>query len=363
MAAWESPEDEAAPSVPQLRKLATLYRRPLAVFYLPRPPQGFQTIRDLRRLPHRAGGRYSPSLRFEMRSAWQRRELTLDLLRDLDEKPPQFFAQASIAENPEKVGTRLREYLGVTAQEQSGWRDKDGRAAFNAWRTRTERLGVLVFQATDLGSEEVSGFALSAEELPVIVVNRKDALTRRTFSLLHEFAHLMLRISGVSDLDFETDRPAEDQRIEVFCNNVAAAALIPGADLLSDQRVANRPARSVQWDDGEIAEIARAFGASREAVLRRLLHFDRTTTEFYGRKRAQYLAEFEGIRARQREALEGREVKRNMPQETVSTFGRPLVRLVLDHYRQELLTLSEVAGYLGIKTKHIPRLEILAGGR
>jgi Zn-dependent peptidase ImmA (M78 family) len=222
---------------------------------------------------------------------------------------------------------------------------------------------VLIFQAIDIDTEEACGFAISSDELPVIVINRKDAVPRRTFSLLHEFAHLMLGVSGVSDLDVEDDRPPEDQRIEVFCNNVAAAALIPRDDLLSDPRVAEKPLAFADWDDNEIADIARGFGASREAVLRRLLRLERTTAEFYGRKRAQYLAEFQANRARQKQQAEAREIKRNMPLETVSNFGRPLVRLVLDHYQQELITLSEVSGFLGIKTKHIPRLEILAGRR
>jgi Zn-dependent peptidase ImmA (M78 family)/transcriptional regulator with XRE-family HTH domain len=335
--AWESPHDEAAPSIPQLRKLAALYRRPLALFYLPQPPEGFQVIQDLRRLPHRGGRRYSPNLRFEMRSALQRREFMLDLLRDLEEKPGTFTAKASLEEDPEKVGTRLRKYLGLEIKDQAGWRDREGRESFNGWRGRMEEVGVLIFQATEVDSEEASGFAVSYDELPIVVVNRKDAVTRRTFSLLHELAHVMLRVSGVSDLDIEDSRPAEEQRIEVFCNNVAAAALIPKDALLADVRVAEKPLGYSDWDDNEIADLARDFGVSREAIVRRLLRFERTTEEFYGRKRAQYLAEFQANRARQKELAEGREITRNMPVETVSNFGRPLVRLVLEHYQQDLI--------------------------
>ena len=56
-------------------------------------------------------------------------------------------------------------------------------------------------------------------------------------------------------------------------------------------------------------------------------------------------------------------MKRNMPQETVSNFGRRLVNMVLDNYHQDRLTLSEVSGYLGLKVKHVPRLEQLSGFR
>lgn len=218
-------------------------------------------------------------------------------------------------------------------------------------------------QATEVETEEACGFAISADELPVVVVNRKDTVTRRTFSLLHEFAHLMLRVSGVSDLDIEDRRPAEEQHIEVFCNNVAAAALMPRDALLKDSRVAEKPDEFAGWQDDEIVGLARRFGASREALLRRLLRLGRTTNEFYSRKRAQYLAEFKAHKVREKKLAEVREIRRNMPLETVSNVGRPLVRLVLAHYEQDLITLSEVSGFLGIKTKHIPRLEVLAGRR
>jgi transcriptional regulator with XRE-family HTH domain len=45
--AWEA--EQEAPSVPQLRKLADAYKRPLIVFYLPEPPKGFDAMRDFRR--------------------------------------------------------------------------------------------------------------------------------------------------------------------------------------------------------------------------------------------------------------------------------------------------------------------------
>jgi len=80
---------------------------------------------------------------------------------------------------------------------------------------------------TRVEADEVSGFAIVEELFPVRAVNHKNTFNRRRFSLLHEFAHLMLRLSGVSDLDVDADRPPEDQRVEVSCTRVAAAALLP----------------------------------------------------------------------------------------------------------------------------------------
>jgi Zn-dependent peptidase ImmA (M78 family) len=359
--AWENEGEPSSPSIPQLRKLAALFKRPLAVFYLPEPPHKFEVMRDLRRLPGAGPRQLTPALQLEIRAASERRELALDLAADLDEEIPKFALRAEITEDPETVGKRIRDALGVTDELQNHWRDADGRTGFNAWRSRIEETGTFVFQTTGIESEEASGFAIFADTSPVISVNRKDALTRRTFSLLHEFAHLMIHVSGVSDLETDAKRPPEDQRIEVFCNQVAAAALMPKESLLAQPGVAEQGSKSEGWTDAQISDLARRFNVSREAILRRLLTFDRTTNAFYTRKRAQYIAEYQAQRARQREQT--KEIKRNMPTETVSHFGKPLVRMLLHNYWQDRITLSAISGYLGLKVKHIPNLAKAAGLR
>jgi Zn-dependent peptidase ImmA (M78 family) len=364
LASWESPDAKLAPSIPQLRKLAALFKRPLAVFYMAEAPTKFDVMRDLRRLPGSGSRQYSPALQLEIRSAVERRELLLELSADLEQEIPKYTLSAQLRDDPEAVGERIRAALGVTDELQARWKDSNGRAGFNAWRSRIEATGTLVFQTTTFPTEEASGFAVSADTSPIISVNRKDALTRRTFSLLHEFAHLMLRVSGVSDLETDARRPPEDQIIEVFCNHVAAAALMPKSALMADARViAQGRRRSENWSDEEIGDLARRFNVSREALVRRLLTFDRTTNDFYVKKRAQYIAEYQASLARQKEKSATSDIKRNMPQETISHLGRPLVRAVLGNYYQERLTLSEVSGYLGLKVKHIRKLEQVAGFR
>jgi transcriptional regulator with XRE-family HTH domain len=178
LAAWENPVDEDAPSIPQLRKVAALFKRPLAVFYLQEVPPRFEVMRDLRRLPGVGARSYSPAVQLEIRAANERRELALELSEDLEQEVPRFTLGATVQEDSEAVGERIRTALGITSALQLQWRDSDGRAGFNAWRSRIEDLGVLVFQTTRFPSEEASGFAIAADTLPVIAVNRKDALTR-----------------------------------------------------------------------------------------------------------------------------------------------------------------------------------------
>ena len=77
LAEWEAGAE--APTLNQLRALATCYRFPLAVFYLPKPPKDFAPLRDFRRLPDADSEEISPNLAYHIRSAYERRELALEL--------------------------------------------------------------------------------------------------------------------------------------------------------------------------------------------------------------------------------------------------------------------------------------------
>jgi transcriptional regulator with XRE-family HTH domain len=109
LANWERGEEQ--PSLPQLRKLGRVYKRPLAVFYLPTPPKMFAALRDFRRLPVEVAGRQSPELAFEIRRARARREIALDLYEELVGEPHKpFTVPVGVDEDAETVGVRLREH-------------------------------------------------------------------------------------------------------------------------------------------------------------------------------------------------------------------------------------------------------------
>ncbi len=92
--------------------------------------------------------------------------------------------------------------------------------------------------------------------LPVIGVNRKLRPNGRTFTLLHECVHIFLEQSSICDIDEGMLRPPEEQRVEVFCNAVAGAALVPFELLLSEPLVRAHPPRPRDWSGEELARSA-----------------------------------------------------------------------------------------------------------
>jgi Zn-dependent peptidase ImmA (M78 family) len=168
-------------------------------------------------------------------------------------------------------------------------------------------------------------------------------------------------VSGISDLEPDITQNSDEQRLEVFCNQVAAAALMPRGDFLNHPLIAGAGTGAHSWTNEQLTEIAASFGVSREAALFRLTSFGRATIAYYRDFRQLLIKQY--MEQKQNAGNTKIDMKRNMPQETLSNFGRPFVNFVLNNYHQDRLTLSEVGGYLGIKTRHIRKLEEQAGLR
>jgi Zn-dependent peptidase ImmA (M78 family)/DNA-binding XRE family transcriptional regulator len=356
IAKWEADEDK--PSISQLRKLSEVYKRPLAVFYLAEPPMDFQAMRDFRRRDDDQQLRLSPKLLYEIRQSEERREAALELLDSIDERVKPFSGSASISQDPEETAKTIRNILGVKLADQLTWK-KGIYESFNQWRTALEQAGVLVFQATEIETEEAAGFSSKHAKLPIITVNIKDAPSARAFTLLHELAHLMLHQNSVcNELSYEGKRDRDGERIEVFCNHVAGAVLIPKRSLLDEPLVSRHPSTKPEWEDEHLDSLSLKFGASREVVLRRLLILGKTDKEFYRAKRKQYKEEWE-------------EAQKNRPkggfapphQMAISSAGRTFVDLVLRSFYRKKITLSDVSSLLGVRLKHLPKIERAIHGR
>ncbi len=329
--AWEAGDER--PAMGQLRRLASIYKRPLSDFYLPKPPEERPFPHDFRRAPGEVALVYSPALRRQLRLARERRDLALSLYEELQEPIPPIGESISLSTAPEAVGARIRQLLRVDFEQQQRW--GDGRSAYNAWRRRIEAIGGLVFQFESVPPDEAWGFSIVEAILPVIGINRGLAPNGRTFTMLHELTHVLLGESATCDIDDLAPRGAPEMRVEAFCNRAAAAALMPERTFLDHRVIREHNHVREEWGDLEIEAIARTFGASREAAVRRLETFGLTSLNFYLRKRLQYNEEFEQKRRLERDAVKDKPIRRNMPQEAISNLGRRYVSLILQNYQED----------------------------
>lgn len=348
--AWESGDEQ--PTIRQLRNLARVYKQTFAAFFLSEAPTVPKLpLKDYRRLPGAVTHELSHEIIMDVRNTMDQRLTTLELLslNELSVQPFEF--KGDVTEGAHVIARRIRRDLGVSISDQLTLREP--RLGFNFWRQRLEHAGVLVFQSSSIDVGDMRGYSIFEDVLPVIVVNRKDAESARIFTLIHELVHLYLRASGLCDLEARTDIPPEEQRLEQFCNEVAANALVPIEHFTSHSIVADNDSNT--WSDDQISALARDYCVSREMIARRLVEVGRATQVFYRDKREQYLDEYEAVKAKKKGGF--------VPPATdvISKGGRVLPDLIIRSLKSRRINSSQASELLGVKLKHIKKISASLG--
>jgi Zn-dependent peptidase ImmA (M78 family)/transcriptional regulator with XRE-family HTH domain len=340
---WET--GSGCPSYPQLEKLAyQIYKRPLALFFLPEPPEETSPEREFRTLPMDDLLSLAVDTHLQIRQA---HAFQLALRELFDSRNPSDRCiwrdlSLSLARPVAEQGISIRTYLGITLEEQIQWKDDDH--AMKQWRKVIEDKGVFIFKES-FKQEDISGFCLVDNEFPVVYLNNGTTKTRQIFSLLHELAHLLLNVNGLSKFDREyVDRlPGQEKKIERFCNVIAAEVLIP----LSDFREQTKgfPADVRDASEAQFSALAGRYGVSRESVLRRFLDLERVSSAFYEEKSREW-------RLQQRKPGGGNWYATH----NVYLSERFAKEVVSRHYRNQL-SLEQAADMLGVKPRNFSGLE------
>ena len=229
---WESGKDY--PSINQLEKLSKLYRRPIAIFYLPEPPTDFQTLRDFRR--NIASKEYSTALTFIIRDIQSKQSWFSDFLKEEGENQLGFIGKLNSRTSVEEIASDIIKTLEIEPIE----RNQD---ILKYWVDKIEQKRIFVSLSSNIHSHlkidinEVKGFAVSDKYAPFIFVNSADGKNSQLFTLIHELTHLWINASGVSSFDLIDFRSTRDWKqydpIEVLCNRVTAEILMPKSSVYS----------------------------------------------------------------------------------------------------------------------------------
>lgn len=344
VAQWEA--GEAKPTVAQLRKAATVYNRTLAVFFLPTAPRDFDTMRDFRRVESGEASEWSPGLHAEFRRAQMQRGHALELA-ELDESPPSDRWRIAASTDLELAAEARRTLLALTPLQPPDSNDPYGH--LNAWTAALEEVGVLVLN-TSGGSVEVRemrAFSLYHETLPVIMVNGSDAVRGRLFSLLHEYAHLLLHTGGLCDAVTDRRAVSPDRRLEARCNALAAEVLMPAFDVLALPKVAAATVKA--WEYDELRDLAGPFGVSAEAFLRRLVTLGKATEVYYAQQRRQFLRRYE-----EEDSAKGG--GGNWYRNKARDLGKGYVRSVASAWQRRVIDSTTASTLLDAKVDQIPQL-------
>jgi Zn-dependent peptidase ImmA (M78 family)/transcriptional regulator with XRE-family HTH domain len=347
--AWET--GESAPTYAQLEKLAyDLYKRPLALFFLPEPPQEVDVKQEFRTLPNAEIDQLLPNTRYLLRLG-QAFQLSLkELTEGMNPSDHKIFKDIKLtdAAHIPAVAQRVREYLAIDIDTQVAWGSTD--EALKAWRNAVEVAGVYVFKQS-FKQKTISGFCLNDPEFPIIVINNGTTKTRQIFTLFHELAHLFVGVNSISKVDdsYINELPSQEKRIEQLCNALAADILVPPKDFRTQLE------NLQTLDDDSIQALANRYRVSREVILRLALDSGNISPSEYSARVSQWASD---------NGVPSKSSSGGSYYATQATYlGDNYLKLVFGKYYQGKIDIDQVAEYLGIKAKNIAALEAQFAGR
>lgn len=347
IAAWEA--GEALPTYVQLEQMADRFKIPVAVFFFPKPPavppieQSFRTLTaaDFAAIPR--------TVRLFLRRG-QAMQLNVAELND-SKNPAGRVISRDLKPSPntslDKIAAQVREYLGVSIDEQISWKNVD--EALEKWReVFATKAGVYVFKDA-FRAPNYFGFCLYDDEFPVIYINNSSAKSRQIFTLFHELGHLLFHTSGIDILDdtFIDHLGSAEQKIEIICNGLAARVLVPDDvldEMIKDAKI-GRPLAT---------QLASRFSVSREVIYRKFLDRSLIDADEYGAAAKEWAKQMKPKDA---------ESSGNYYNSQRAYLGQRYIDLAFTRYYQHRFDRGQLAEYLNLKPKNLPTFaEKFAGG-
>lgn len=330
----------SSPTIKQARAMADIYGRPFLEFFAKEIPDVPETnlVPDFRMHRDFAIDHENRILREVQAWGESQRLNALDLFEINGEKLPRIPEQlrATISDNPERVADLARRILNFPIEVQFNLRSQDRQNLVKIIRSKLEEIGILILKNNELGKCNARGLCIYEELLPIIILG-KEAPNGSVFTLCHEFAHIILQQSAVSDGALQ--RRGQGNLIETWCNRFAGAFLAP------QQAIAQfiNPNRKLpEISDEALSKLANKFAISRHAMLVRLVQLNIVEADYYWQvKRPQFLEEekkqsgggvpaYYGVRYRNRN-------------------GDLYTGLVLEAWTNNRITNHNAAEFMGIK--------------
>ncbi|MHA2611537.1 MAG: helix-turn-helix domain-containing protein [bacterium JZ-2024 1] len=325
------------PTFRQLEYLARCFRRPVAIFFLPEPPDEPSLTSSFRILP-KSESKFSKDLLFAIRKARYYQSISNDLMNDLGIDPKPKITTVGLNDNPVDIAREERRKMGVSIEDQLKW--KNAHEAFNTWRSVIEARNILVFQFK-FPIEDARGFSLMDKEPPVIAINSVDNILARIFTLFHEYAHIILGIT-----DIYAEEVSSDKYVEKWCNSFSSEFLLPKEALKEDKKFQSF-IQSKRLEPELLQNLSRKYKVSKKAVLTRL----RTLGLI---KQRDYESE---VSLLEQPPPSQKFFFITPPEKCLKEKGKQFISVVLQGREKGIITTQDVIEYLSIKLKHLDEIQ------
>lgn len=344
---WE--ETGEGITVAKLQTIASLYKRPLAAFFLSARPEVPERVRDYRRPWQKANRPESAQLAAEIRRAEGQRDNVLELLDLRDEAPSDAWKAPATSQAMATAARAILDEHALVPRPGPAGKPTDW---FFYWSSALEEMGVLVVTANAVNPAEADGFSIALDPCPVVAVNGASHFNRRIFTLMHEYAHLLRNTSALCDLHEGGGSSGDVDREEIESNRIAAEILVPSAEFVHRNIVTESTSNQTDWPLQVLRAEARHWGVSPEIILRKLVTHDRASKVFYADWRdaqSDYDRYSSGSDAKSNGGGDGLRTK-------VRNLGKGYVRNVVSALSEGYISTYETSNMLNAKVEQIPKM-------
>ena len=333
---------EKKPSFRQLEELSVIFKRPVASFLLSKPLTEKPKPKDYRMLPDKTN-KFDKKTILVMRHARRLQELSKELSRNVNYETKSRIEKAKLSDDPATFALKFREKFNLSEEKQRKF--KTPYELFNYLRDILEDQNIYLFQFS-MPVEDARGFVFVDETPNVIVVNTKDNIEARIFSLMHEFAHILL---GESVIDLPDATHSFKDDVERWCNEFSSALLLP-KDLAKSAFDTNR-ANLTQKET--LRYLSNKYKVSKAMLLLNMFKLEYIERTDYDAILARFKKE--EIKPK-KEAEEG--TGGGIPSEVrcLSEVGNKFVSLVANNYDRDHITYTDALNYLSLKSKSFDKV-------
>jgi len=344
---WE--EGNEFPTIKQAEKLAKVYKRPFALFFLTEIPNDFQPLQDFRKSDSKE---LTTGSIFIIREIQQKQNWLSEVMEESSEPELSFIGKYSLHNNPEEVAKDI-----LTTLEISGSFSGQG-SLVKYWVDQIEAKGIFVSRTSFIHSrllldkDELQGFVIADSYAPFVFVNSQDWDAPQLFTLIHELAHLWIAETGISN-DIEITSKSRNP-IERFCSEVAANVLMPKELIRSfDYQVYN--------NSKSVYKAAKLLGVSSFAFIVRALNLSLISLDRYHLLKVQAQKDFNEFLVREKEKKQKAKQKEGGPNPyllRVNKNSRLFTQYVLDAFRGGNIEPTQASTLLNTSINNFSKLEL-----
>jgi Zn-dependent peptidase ImmA (M78 family)/DNA-binding XRE family transcriptional regulator len=348
---WE--DGTSQPTIRQAQTLAKSYKRPFALFFLPDIPRDFQPLQDFRKSGSKS---LTTSSIFIIREIQQKQGWISDVYTENQEEKLPFVGRFNINDNPQKVAEDILQTLNINPLLYK----TDN--PIKEWIDAAETNGIFISRTSfihsrlKLDAEELQGFAIADKHAPFVFVNSDDWNAPQLFTLVHELAHIWIAETGISN-EVEPNLKQKDtfHPVELFCNEVAANALMPQKIILNFDA-------SLFQSSKDVFKIAKQLGVSSFALLVRALNLHIISFAIYNNLKQQAdkdFAEYLRIEA-EKKARQKEKEKPGGPNYFLLKLNRNsrlFTQTVLDAFRGGYIEPTLASNLLNVQVNKFQKLE------